>query len=257
MSPYRSAFVMMMTLVVITAPGSPAAAQAAATPHRWDLEVEAGPVWQTVNDVQIPNDGTGTRISLVDVAGKGPWSAGRVYLSWKLSEKSSLRALYAPLSINEAGELAGPVSFAGGDFTAGPVDATYKFNSYRLSYRQRFHQGAHWSWWWGFTAKIRDAQIALEQDGARSVKDDLGFVPLAHLAGEWRPSAKWSVIFDADALAGGPGRAEDVALKLSRNLGERARVAIGYRLVEGGADVDEVYAFAWLHYAVASLHLSF
>jgi hypothetical protein len=39
------------------------------------------------------------------------------------------------------------VAFAGGDFTAGPVDATYTFNSYRLSYRQRFHEGAYWSWW--------------------------------------------------------------------------------------------------------------
>ena len=235
----------------------PDAEAATDAPSRLALEVEAGPVWQSTNDVQIPNDETGTRFSLVDVVGKGPWSAGRVYLSWNISEKRSLRALYAPLSITETGELTGPVSFAGGDFVAGPVNATYTFNSYRLSYRQRFHEGAHWSWWWGITAKVRDAQIALEQDGAHSVKDDLGFVPLAHLSGEWRPSAKWSVLFDADALAGGPGRAEDVALKLSRDLGERTRLAIGYRMVEGGADVDEVYAFAWLHYAVASLQLSF
>jgi hypothetical protein len=257
MNPYRSAFMMLTTLFVITALGSPADAAAAAAPHRWDLEVEAGPVWQTINDVQIPNDETGTRFSLVDVVGKGPWPAGRVYLSWNLSEKRSLRALYAPLSITETGELAGPVSFAGEEFAAGPVDATYKFNSYRLSYRQRFHEGAKWSWWWGLTVKVRDAQIALAQGGDRAVKDDLGFVPLAHLAGEWRPAAKWRVIFDADALAGGPGRAEDVALKISRDLGERTRLAVGYRMVEGGADVDEVYAFAWLHYAVVSLQLAF
>jgi hypothetical protein len=30
---------------------------------------------------------------------------------------------------------------------------------------------------------------------------------------------------------------------------------IGYRTVEGGADNDEVYNFAWLHYAVAGVEL--
>ena len=29
-------------------------------------------------------------------------------------------------------------------------------------------------------------------------------------------------------------------------------VTVGYRTLEGGADVDDVYNFAWFHYAVAS-----
>jgi len=28
---------------------------------------------------------------------------------------------------------------------------------------------------------------------------------------------------------------------------------IGYRMVEGGADVDEVYNMAWIHYAVMGI----
>jgi hypothetical protein len=31
----------------------------------------------------------------------------------------------------------------------------------------------------------------------------------------------------------------------------------GYRMVEGGADNDEVYTFAWFHYAVVGLGLAF
>ena len=58
---------------------------------------------------------------------------------------------------------------------------------------------------------------------------------------------------DADALAGGPGRAEDAALTLGRDLNARWTVRAGYRLVEGGADVPEVYTFAWLHYAVLAV----
>lgn len=230
---------------------------AAADPDRYSVEVEAGPAWQSYNDVQIPNDANGTRFSLADAVGKGPWPAARVYLSWRPNERNELRALYAPLAITEPAVLAGPVSFAGADFAAGAATATYKFNSYRLGYYHRFHEGRGWTWWWGFTAKIRDARIALEQDGRTAAKDDIGFVPLLHLAADWRVAPGWQVVFDADALAGGPGRAEDVTLKLARDVGERVRLAAGYRLVEGGADVDEVYTFAWLHYAVASLRLAF
>lgn len=234
-----------------------AAPAAAAVPDRFIVEVEAGPVWQSYNDVQIPNDATATRFSLTDAIGKGPWAAGRVYFSWRPNERNELRALYAPLTITEPGDLAGPVSFAGGDFAAGAATATYRFNSYRLGYYHRFHEGQDWTWWWGFTAKIRDARIALEQDGQVAAKDDVGFVPLLHLAADWRIAPGWRVVFDTDALAGGPGRAEDVTLKLVRDLSGRVRLAAGYRLVEGGADVDQVYTFAWLHYAVASLRLAF
>ena len=81
----------------------------------------------------------------------------------------------------------------------------------------------------------------------------MGFVPLLHLAAEWRPSPNWVFAFDGDGLAGGPGRAFDATVKVGYQLGNDWQVRTGYRTVEGGADVDEVYAFAWLHYAVASL----
>jgi hypothetical protein len=107
----------------------------------------------------------------------------------------------------------------------------------------------------GFTGKIRDAVIVLRQGATTSRKDDLGFVPLVHLAGQWRFAPGWHLGLDAGAIAGGPGRAEDVALKLGRNLGGRWTVAAGYRMVEGGADVTAVYTFAWLHSAVLSVRV--
>ncbi|GJM44284.1 MAG: hypothetical protein DHS20C21_11260 [Gemmatimonadota bacterium] len=222
------------------------------------LELEGGPIWQTVNDVQIPNDATGSRFSLVDVIGKGPWSAGRVYATWNLSERNGLRVLLAPLSVTESATLSAPVNFAGGSFGAGsPVEANYQFHSWRLSYRYRFHAGDNWQWWIGFTAKVRDARIRLVQDTVTAEKTDVGFVPLLHLAATYRLSCRWTAELDADALAGGPGRAEDAALKLRYRPADRWSLAAGYRTVEGGADVDEVYNFAWLHYAVASVGLEF
>ncbi len=245
----------LVCLVALSYLGSLALAEPPAQPS-FHVELEGGPVWQSQNDVQIPNDASGTRFSLVDVIGKGPWPAFRFYATWNISAKHGLRVLLAPLSVTETTTLAGPVDFNGSTFPAGqPTEATYKFNSWRLSYRYRFHHGEKWTWWIGFTAKIRDAKIALAQSAVASEKTDVGFVPLLHLAADWRFAGRWSLDLDADALAGGPGRAEDVALKLRYRFNDRWSLAGGYRTVEGGADVDEVYNFAWLHYAVMSVRL--
>jgi len=68
----------------------------------------------------------------------------------------------------------------------GAVQATDTFNSYRLTYRDAAHQGSRTTAWIGLTAKIRDAVIALEPGGTSSQKDDLGLVPLLHVAGQCR-----------------------------------------------------------------------
>jgi len=226
-------------------------------PH-FIAQLEIGPAWQGRNDVQIPNDRTGTRYSLTDLVGNGPYPAGRFYFTWRINNKHGLRLLLAPLSYTSSGTFDSPVSFAGQDFNANrSVDATYKFNSFRLTYRYKYYHGEQWRWWIGFTAKIRDAKIKLEQDGISSEKTDLGFVPLLHLRGEYHPGEKFWILFDMDALAGGPGRAEDATVQLGYNLSDNWSLSAGYRTVEGGADVDEVYNFAWLHYIVAGVNFTF
>lgn len=218
------------------------------------VELEGGGVWQSYNDVEIPNDGTATRFSLYDLAGSGPWPAWRLYVTWRPGSRHELRLLLAPLSITATGVPQQPIRFAGASYQAGrATEATYTFNSYRITYRYRVHEGDRTTAWIGFTAKLRDAVIELRQGTTSSRKTDLGFVPLLHLAGEWRFAPRWNLGLDADALAGGPGRAEDVALRLGYDLADRWTIRTGYRMVEGGADVDEVYTFAWLHYAVVSV----
>jgi len=220
---------------------------------RFEIELEAGPVWQSRNDVQIPNTDAGTRFSLVDLVGKGPWPAGRLYLTWNINNRHSLRALLAPLSYTETGSFAEPVDFAGETYQPGqPVEATYKFNSWRLSYRYRFTDRERLKLSVGLTAKIRDAKIELTQAGTTSKDTDVGFVPLLYLGADWRFARRWHFLFDFDGLAGGPGRAFDVALKLGYDINDHWRITGGYRTVEGGADVESVYNFAWFHYAAVS-----
>ena len=218
------------------------------------VELEAGPAWQSYNDVEIPNDGSATRFSLYDLAGSGWWPAARLYVTWNPSPRHGLRLLLAPFSLTESGVPGRPIMFAGASYDAGlATKATYTFNSYRLTYRYRVHEGERTTAWVGLTAKVRDAVIALEQGTTTSRKTDLGFVPLLHLAGEWRFAPRWHLGLDADALAGGPGRAEDVALRFGYDVANRWTIRAGYRMVEGGADVPEVYTFAWLHYAVVAV----
>lgn len=240
-------------LVVLGALALVPPALAGAEGSRFEVELELGPVWQSKNDVQIPNDETGTRFSLKDLAGTGPWPAGRFSFTWNIKGRHGLRLLLAPLSITETGRLDEPVDFAGESFEAGePTEATYQFNSWRVTYRYRFHEGKRWRWWVGFTAKVRDAKIRLVQGETASEDTDLGFVPLLYLRGDWSFAERWHLLLDLDALAGGPGRAEDLSLKIGYDLSDRWSLAGGYRTVEGGADVDEVYNFAWFNYAVVS-----
>ena len=95
----RIARLTLMTLLVAITYVSPADAQG---DPGFAIELEAGPVWQSRNDVQIPNDETGTRFSLQDLAGNGPWFAGRLYATWNLRPRHGLRLLLAPLSISVA-----------------------------------------------------------------------------------------------------------------------------------------------------------
>jgi hypothetical protein len=217
------------------------------------LEVEAGSTWQSNNDVQVPNTLEGTRFSLKDLVGQGPWFAGRIYFTWNISPRNGLRLLLAPLSYTETGIFEEPVDFAGASYLPEiPTEATYKFNSWRLTYRYRLKDGDRWKLWIGGSLKVRDAKIELRQGETTSKDTDLGLVPLLYFAADYRVAQRWHVLFDFDGLAGGPGRAIDLSLKLRYDVNDHWAVTAGYRMLEGGADIDEVYNFAWFNSAVVS-----
>ena len=65
----------------------------------------------------------------------------------------------------------------------------------------------------------------------------------------------FSVLLDGDALFSQYGRAEDVLLALQYHHSRRLALRMGYRILEGGADNDEVYTFALFHYAVFGITL--
>jgi hypothetical protein len=224
---------------------------------KFGFEIEAAPVWQSRNDIRIPND-SGTKFSLRGIQGSGPFATSRVYFDYAFRPKHELRFLAAPLALKGSGQLTGPSSFAGATFSPmPPVEGIYQFNSYRLSDRYRIHEGDRWTWKIGVTGKIRDAKVELRQGGVTAFDDNVGFVPLLHLDGEYRWNQKWRLNFNLDGSAAPQGRAFDGALKLKYDLSRNWTLGFGYRMLEGGADVKDVYAFAWLHYAATSVSFRF
>jgi hypothetical protein len=218
----------------------------------WDIDIEAGPVWQTRNDVQIPGD-SGTRFSLDDLAGTGPFPFYRLQLTYEIKPRHSLRFLLAPFEYHESGVFGDDVFFVDQTFAAGlQTEAGYRFNSYRATYRYLFYQGEAWRWHVGVTAKIRDAEITLKQDGKFASDSDTGLVPLLYLFGEYQLTDRWRFILDFDGLASPQGRAADLGLFAHYDITRQWYAGGGYRLLEGGADNDEVYNFAWFNYLLLS-----
>lgn len=219
---------------------------------RWNLGLETGAVWQSYNDVQIPGN-TGTRFSLSDLAGNDPLPFFRLELFYQLKDKHQLRFLIAPLAYTENGVLDKNVDFDDQSFAAGlNTEATYKFNSYRATYRYLFHDGPKWRWRVGGTLKIRDAEIALKQQDVSASNSNVGIVPLLNLYGDYKLADKWRFIVDFDGLASPQGRAIDLGLKVNYDIDKNWYLGGGFRILEGGADNDKVYNFAQFNYAVIS-----
>jgi len=118
----------------------------------------------------------------------------------------------------------------------------------------------------GGTLKVRDAEIRLVQGGTVHAERNTGFVPLLHIYGQGPLGAGWNYEVEMDGLAGGPGRAIDLSLRAKRPLGNMTEERplgnmtegfVGFRVLEGGADVPRVRNFAWVSYVSAGVTIRF
>ncbi len=218
----------------------------------WILDLEAAMVNAEKNDVSVPN-ATGTRFSLTDDLKADDDVAFRVELGIRLGSRSTLAALYAPLSLHSSGSMDEDVSFNGEVFAAGEdLEAVYQFNSYRLRWTYDVVQKDNFVLGLGLTGKVRDAAIELKDATTATRFDNIGFVPLLNLRLDWRFSGKIGLLLAADGAAapGGQGRAEDVLIALTVSPFGKGTFRLGYRFLEGGVDVDDVYNFAYINYYV-------
>ena len=222
-----------------------------------ELDIETGVTFVGYNDVRIPGD-DGTLFSLSEELKADPGIFFRIRVFYDFNERHHVGALFAPLSINSTGQLNRDIIFEGETFPANtPLEATYKFNSYRFIYRYDFLRKDNIEIGAGLTAKIRDAKTAVKGGGLESEKTNVGFVPLIHFRLFWKFSNKFAFLLDGDALAAPQGRAEDVLAALIFQASDKINLKAGYRILEGGADNDEVYTFSFINYAALGVIVQF
>jgi hypothetical protein len=224
---------------------------------RVGLDFETGIVFCTKNDVRVPGT-TGTAFSLVDDLSSDHEPFFRARISYVAAKRHTVSFLVAQLTLPASGRFREPLSFNGTLFPARtPLKAEYRFDSYRLTYRYTIRSGERFEWALGLTGKIRDASIKLEDQDVVSEKKNTGFVPLVNFLLRWSFAPDVWFLIEGDALAAPQGRAEDVLLAVQYWPTEQLGFKAGYRVLEGGVDVDEVYNFTLLHYAVIGLYTKF
>ena len=212
------------------------------------LDFETGLVSTGYNDVRIPGN-QGTLISFKDDLTPSSGIFYRIRFNYTFSSAHTLSLLFAPLTVKSEGRINKDVNFAGQVFPANEdLSGSYKFNSYRLTYRYDFVQNPTLEFGLGFTAKIRDARIALSSPEISAEKSNVGFVPIINFRLFWHSYEKLGFLLEGDALAAKQGRAIDVLFAASYKLSNQIGIKAGYRILEGGADNDEVYNFALFHY---------
>lgn len=221
------------------------------------IDMEGGAAFSGYNKIRIPGDG-GTLFNADETLEAAAKPVIRLRAGYRINDRHNIFALYAPLKLTYKGEFGQPVNFDDGSFEAGSsTKLTYVFNSYRLTYRYDFVRNEKLRLGAGITGKIRDAYIDVEQGSTQARKSNLGFVPLINLYVNYQPFDRVHILLEGDGLASGQGRAFDFELAVPVAITENIRVRAAYRILEGGADNDEVYNFSLINYVLIGASYNF
>jgi hypothetical protein len=221
------------------------------------IAAEGGVVLTEYNDVRIPGD-KGTLFSLKDDLNSSSKVFYRVRAGYMIKSRHFVSLLFAPLEIKVKGNVPFDIVFENKTFPANSdIDATYKFNSYRLTYRYDIVQKPKFEFGLGLTAKIRDARIALSNSSLYSEKVNVGFVPIINFRFYWNFKENFGFLLEGDALVAKQGRAEDVLIAVNHKISDQISILAGYRILEGGADNNTVYNFSMFNYLSMGLNISF
>lgn len=220
------------------------------------FNVESGLSFTKVNDIR--NGKNGTLFSLKDDFNTKVTPYFRLRGSYLLNEKNYFSILYAPLKIDKTATLQEDIIFDGQNFKAKtPLEAVYKFNSYRLSYNRRIICNQKIKLGIGLSAKVRDAGFSLKNEDFLKENFGFGFVPLINLLVNLNISQKAGIYFFGEGIGANKGRAIDIALLGKYNFSQALQGNIGYRLLEGGVVGINRYNFIQIHFFFIRLNYRF
>jgi len=227
------------------------------------LTIESGTAFNGSNDVRYFNEegNKGDLFSLTDdFTPRQPQLYARIEAQFRFLDKNIIELIAAPLAFNYEKNNGSSIQFGENEYglSGNTVTGRYEFNTYRASYRYQFIDKEKWSLFAGATVLVRDARIALSENGLVDETTDLGVVPLLSFDGRYKYSDNLEFLLKEDALVGPQGRAEDVLLGfLYKFKAEGLSARAGYRIIDGGANVTQVYNFSLIHFASVGLQYSF
>ena len=220
------------------------------------VNIESGVLFTGLNNIR--NGTNGTLFSLKNDLSTPPSPFLRLRAGFLLNNKHHFSILYAPLKSLVTGTIDRNILFDGKYFKANiPLEAVYKFNSYRLTYNRIITDNDKFKFGLGLSAKIRDAGTSLKNKELLSKNFSVGFVPLINVLANWNISQKAVIDFLGEGIIASKGRAIDLSLSGRYSFTKSLQGNIGYRLLEGGANGTKRYNFIQLHFIFASLNFSF
>jgi hypothetical protein len=215
----------------------------------FDIHFEGGAVFCGYNDIKIPKN-SGTEYSFCDDLDYNTAFYGRLHLGYKHKSKHYAFITISPLTLKAEGTLDKDLNYNGIIFYAGEkLISYYNFNSWRITYRYTLIKNDKLHFAAGLTAKIRDAYISVESPDKKEKFSNIGFVPIIHFSLDYKLNDLCGINLTGDALGSPYGRAEDVRFSFYYSITDKMKFDLGYRILEGGADVDDIEGFALFHYA--------
>lgn len=166
--------------------------------------------------------------------------------------------LYQPLTLTTrtvAGRNStGSVQIDGVNFGSSPVNITYGFDFYRLSYFFDFIGNGKTELAAGLSFQLRNANIVFESANGelRAVQNNVGLVPIIKLRAAHWMTPKWGLEFEGDGFyaagAGFNGASRpfegwiwDAGLSLKAKVFDRTTSFLTFRSIGGGANGTDAY----------------
>lgn len=210
------------------------------------------------NTVALPNH-TGTRISLSNELNENHKALFAPRLEFEyIYRRNHFIVTGMLLRSKYHGVAERPIRFGDSEFGVGvPLNATYRFNSYRFTYRYGVVDNPKFKLELGATVLIRDAMISMSSPCQKSSFYNIGVAPLLSYSITWQPTPAIALLSYGDAFGVKKGRAEDIFAGIRYDFADHFAVLGGYRLLEGGSSGDKIYTYSLFHFLSLGLEVKF
>jgi len=270
--PWLTALLVMLAAI----PAAALSEEASAEPPKLTGHIELGFLAVASHKVQFSNDGT--YFSYTKNGGQDNlFFVSRLSLDWRLSRRSTLTFLYQPLSLVTRDMLEGDLRVDGLDFPAGtPMEFTYNFPFYRLSYLYDFDTTPENELAVGLSFQIRNATIEFASIDGKLFRSNHDVGPVPILKFRWRhvyDTGFWlgaeadgfyapiSVINGSDNEV--VGAILDASVRAGIRLDKNVEAFLNLRYLGGGAvgtsepdGPGDGYVKNWLHFFTVTVGFS-